>query len=131
MRGSKQIRNTAKKLLQMSLENGEVSAERVSAVLNSLKAHPPRQYKAVLRGYLSLIRRELALSQAVVEHAGPLSGEILQSVESAFSSIYGRSVTAVAKDNPDLIAGLRIRVGSDVYDASIAQRLHELARAAN
>ena len=131
MRGNKKNRNTAKILFQMSLENGEITAERVSAVLKGLEAHPPRQHKEVLREYLLLVRRELARSQAVVEHAGPLSSELLKSLESSLSSIHGREVTAVSKENPDLIAGFRIRIGSDVYDGSIAHQLHELARAAN
>jgi F-type H+-transporting ATPase subunit delta len=36
-------------------------------------------------------------------------------------------VTATAKDNPALLAGLRIRVGNDVYENSVAGQLGALA----
>lgn len=130
MRGDKQVRKTAKILLQLSMEQGEVVSERVAAVLRSLEAHPPRDYAAVLRDYHRLVSHELARGLAVVEHAGPLSPETLRAVEESFSALYGRKITALGRENPALIAGLRIRVDSDVHDTSAAHHLHELARAA-
>jgi len=40
---------------------------------------------------------------------------------------YARPVTASAKANPSLLAGLRIRVGSDVYESSVAGQLANLS----
>jgi len=40
---------------------------------------------------------------------------------------YSRTVTATAKANPKLLAGLRIRVGSDVYESSVAGQLAALS----
>lgn len=129
MTANKQIRQTAKALLQMSLEGEEVSSERVGAVLAALESRPPRNYRAVLRDYLALVRKHLARNQAKVEHAGTFPDDLLASIEATLSAQYGRPVTAVAVPNQDLIAGWRIRIGSDVYDSSIKNHLNQMARA--
>ena len=39
---------------------------------------------------------------------------------------YGNDLTTEFKTNPDLIGGLRVRVGSDVWDGSVRARLQNL-----
>jgi F-type H+-transporting ATPase subunit delta len=41
---------------------------------------------------------------------------------------YGRKVTAYAKQSDALIAGMRVRVGDDVYESSVAAQLATLAQ---
>jgi len=130
MRGNKQIRKIGKTLVQLSLKDGDVSAERVQAVLKALEGHPPRNYRAVLREFQTQLRKQIERSQAIVEYAGPLPANLINNVEASFSARYARPITAVPRENPDLIAGVRIRVGSDVYDSSIQNHLQELAKAA-
>lgn len=117
----------AKKLLALSLEDGAVSAERVDAVLQALKSNPPRQAKAVLRAYSKLIARALAAQTAQVESAVALDDSALAAISQHFSQQYGRAIVAKTRENPQLIAGLRVRVGDDLYDASISGRLERLA----
>tara|TARA_B110000114_G_C14757702_1_gene263559 strand:+ start:163 stop:363 length:201 start_codon:yes stop_codon:yes gene_type:complete len=62
-----------------------------------------------------------------VSTPGALSGEALKAIEVTYSKIYGRPVTAVIKQDTSLIAGVRVRVGDDLYDASLAGRLQRLA----
>jgi len=56
-----------------------------------------------------------------------LSPEALAAIEAGFSKIYNRPIAAVTTPDPSLIAGVRIRIGDDVYDASIAGRLKRFA----
>ena len=127
MRASKQSESLARGLFRLSVENGQVSAERVSAVLAHLSAHPPRQPLAVLRRYERLVAEQLARNTAVVEHGGPVPDGLLPNLSQSFTRKYGRPVAARAQANPALIAGLRIRVGDDVYESSIAGQLATLA----
>jgi F-type H+-transporting ATPase subunit delta len=122
----KKIRAVAKTLLQLSLQDDEVSSERVSAVLQALQARPPRNYKAVLREYLRLVQKQIARSQAVIEYSGALPQDTINFIEASLSVHYGRPINSVLKENKALIAGWRIRIGSDVYDSSILNRLHQL-----
>ena len=127
MRASKQSPQFARQLVRLSLADGQISAERVSGVLAYLEKHPPRQPLVVLRIYYRLVSIEIAKSHALVEHAGPITNSILHAIEDAFTQKYQRPIAATARPNPELIAGLRIRVGDDVYESSIAGQLAVLS----
>ena len=127
MRASKQSTVFARQLFLLSLAEGQVSAERVAAVLAHLTEHPPRQPLAVLRCYHRLIAGQLARNRALVEHGGPIDAGALRVIEAAFTRKYQRPVAATARPNPELIAGLRVRVGDDVYEASVAGQLATLS----
>jgi len=124
---SKASQQLARQLFGLSLANGIVSAERVEGVLAYLEKHPPAQPLAVLEGYRRLVSRELAKGELVVEHAGPIGEGILRSLEGAFTQKYKRQVTARSVRNASLIAGLRLHIGDDLYEASVAQQLSELS----
>jgi F-type H+-transporting ATPase subunit delta len=48
-------------------------------------------------------------------------------IEGAMTQRYKRVITASAKPNPALLAGLRVRVGSDLYESSVAAQLAALS----
>ncbi len=127
MRASKQSQLFARQLVRLSFADGQISIERVSGVLAYLEKHPPRQPLAVLRIYYRLVSIEIAKSRALIEHAGPITDGILRTIEDALTQKYQRPIAAAARPNPDLIAGLRIRVGDDVYESSIAGQLATLS----
>jgi len=130
MRASQQSRQFARHLFRLSLAGGVVSTERVAAVLAHLQAHPPRQALAVLKAYHGLVAAQLARNRALVEHAGAIDDTILRTIADALAHRYQRPIAAAAQPNPALIAGLRIRVGDDVYESSIAGQLAALAGSA-
>ena len=127
MRATRQSLQFARQLLNLSVQGGQISPARVEGVLAYLRAHPPRQPLPVLRQYHRLVAAQLARNQALVEHAGPVDARLLQQIEAAFTQRYRRPIAATARPAPALIAGLRIRVGDDVYEASIASQLAALA----
>lgn len=60
---------------------------------------------------------------AVVSCAVPLDGESRRRLENALRGIYGRPVRVHAAVDPSVIAGLRIRVGDEVIDGTLAARV--------
>lgn len=127
MAANKQAHQLARQLFKLSLVDGRISAERVSGVLDYIEQKRPAQPLAILKAYQRLVATELAKSQAIVEHAGSVSDATLQSIAAALGKRYGRPITASAKANPALLAGLRVRVGDDVYESSVASQLGALA----
>ncbi len=127
--GKKQIQQLSRQLFQLSLAQGELSAERVAGVLQYVEKHRPANSLAVLRAYQRLVAAEVARGQAVVEHAGTVGATILADIAAAMSKKYSRKVTSVARRNDALLAGLRVRVGDDVYESSVAGQLGQLAAA--
>jgi F-type H+-transporting ATPase subunit delta len=127
MAADKQTKLLAKQLFKLSVVNGVVSPEQVAGVLGWVEKTSPRRPVALLKAYHHRIALELAKSRAEVEHAGPVSDATLKQIEAAMTKRYSRVVTASAKPNPKLLAGLRVRVGSDVYESSVASQLAKLS----
>lgn len=127
--GKKQIQLLARQFFKLSVVDGSLSADRVAGVLEYIEKHRPANPLAVLKAYQRLVATEFARGQAVVEHAGSINDTVLASIAAAMSKKYSRPVTAVAKTNQALLAGLRVRVGDDTYESSVASQLATLAAA--
>lgn len=127
--GKKQIQQLARQLFRLSFDGGAISADRVAGVLQYLEKHRPAHPAAVLKAYYRLVAGEIARSRAVVEHAGPISDATLAQIASTLSNRYGRTVTATPQRNDALLAGLRVRIGDDTYESSVAGQLAALASA--
>jgi F-type H+-transporting ATPase subunit delta len=129
MRADKKTKALAKQLFRLSLANGAVSAGQVAGVLGYIEKVAPRHSLTLLKLYHRAIATEFAKSRALVEHAGPVTAATLQSIEAAMTRKYARAVTAIAQPNAKLLAGLRVRVGSDVYESSVSGQLAALSSA--
>jgi F-type H+-transporting ATPase subunit delta len=129
MRADKKTKALAKQLFKLSLINGSVSPEQVAGVLGYIEKVQPRHALALLKLYHRAIVTEVAKSRALVEHAGSISDATLKLIETVMSRKYSRTVTASAQPSPKLLAGLRVRVGSDVYEANVSGQLAALSSA--
>jgi F-type H+-transporting ATPase subunit delta len=126
---AKKAQLLARQLFKLSLVDGTVSPDRVTGVLAYVEKHKLANPVMVLRAYRRLVATELAKGQAVVEHAGAINDVTLAGIAAALTKRYRRPVTAAAKANPALLAGLRVKVGDDVYESSIAGQLAALSAA--
>ena len=117
----------ARQLFGMSVVDGVVSADRVAGVLEYVEKHNVPNPVMVLKAYERLVSIEIAKGVAVVEHAGEISAATLAAIEAAMSKKYGRAVKARAEANPALLAGMRVHVGDDTYESSVAGQLSTLA----
>jgi F-type H+-transporting ATPase subunit delta len=126
MKASKEAQRIARQLLKATVSSGQVDGETVKIVLRKLAANKPRGYQGVINAYVHLIRLELEKSHAVVESAVPLGAKLEAEVEADLKKKYGGEITAEFKGNPELLGGMRVRVGSDVWDGSVKNRLERL-----
>lgn len=70
----RQYKDFAKKLARLSLDAGsQLDPARVDAVLSSLRGHPPRVQRAILKAYLRYLQIEDRRGRILVEHAGDAS----------------------------------------------------------
>ena len=127
--GKKQIQLLARQYFKLSVVDGTLSADRVAGVLAYVEKHRPANTLAILKLYGRLVGAEFARGQATVEHAGPIADPTLHAIAAAMTKKYSRRVTAIAKPAPALIAGIRVRVGDDTYESSVAAQLATLAAA--
>ena len=86
----------------------------------------PRGYLAILSHFQRLVKLELERRSAKVESATPLAADLQANIQASLARLYGAGLNISFAQNPALIGGLRIKVGSDVFDGSIQARLAAL-----
>ena len=122
MTSSRETRKTARSLFRASVVDGKLDPDRVRAVTDALAAEKPRGYLSILQMFARLVRLELERRHAVVESAIPLTSEEMDGLRDEIMRTHGDDVTFETAVRPDLIGGLRVRVGSDVWDGSVRAR---------
>lgn len=126
MKIPKEAQKLSRSLFRASFTNGRLDAGKIKTVIAHLVEAKPRQYQSALANLQRLVRMELARRHATVESALALSPDVAQKVEADLRARYGSDITTEFKVNPELLGGLRVRLGSDVWDGSVAGRLNQL-----
>ncbi|MBU3664668.1 MAG: F0F1 ATP synthase subunit delta [Chthoniobacterales bacterium] len=126
MTSPREARKNARSLFRSCLVNGKLDASRVRAVTDALAADKPRGYLAILQSFVRLVRLELDRRHAVIESAAPLAESEMNRLRVDLSRTHGDDLTFDTVVRPELIGGLRVRVGSDVWDGSVRARLEAL-----
>ena len=72
------------------------------------------------------MKLDIERRSAHVESAVATTEALQQSVKANLAARYGQGLNVTFAVNPSLIGGLRVKVGSDVFDGSVKARLSEL-----
>jgi len=126
MKISKQARREAKQLFRSCLVNGLLDENRARQIVQRVLEVKPRGYVAILSHFQRLLRLDIERRTAVIESAASLAPEVRDNAQANLSRVYGPGLNISFAQNPALIGGMRIKVGSDVYDGSIQARLAAL-----
>jgi F-type H+-transporting ATPase subunit delta len=126
MKSSKQVRRDAKTLFRACKADGLLDENRVRKTVGEVIAKKPRGYVAILSHLHRLVRLDLERRAAGIESAAALPETLVQSVRASLTKRYGQGVNISFAVNKELIGGLRVKVGSDVFDGSIRARLDAL-----
>ncbi|HXZ79054.1 MAG TPA: F0F1 ATP synthase subunit delta [Terriglobales bacterium] len=128
MTGAKQIRREANQLFRLCLVKGSLDERRVRQVVQRVLAAKRRGRMALLSHFQRLVRLEISRHTAEVESAIPLPADLRANVLSNLELAYGPGIGTSFAHNPGLIGGMRIQVGSDVYDGSVRAGLAALEK---
>lgn len=129
MKISKVAAATARRLFGLCQVNGQLDDNKLRDLVSKLIEAQPRDYRAILSAIQRLTRLEAARRTVVVESATDLTATEGQKVSAGLAKDYGDNLTIEYKTNPELLGGLRIKVGDDVFDGSVQGRLDRLSRA--
>jgi F-type H+-transporting ATPase subunit delta len=127
MKITKQSRREAKHLFLDCMAGGVLDKDRVRQVVSLVIARKPHGYLAVLSHFHRLVKLQVALRTAVVESPAALTGGLQGQLTRRLGELYGGGLEISFAQNPALLGGLRIKVGSDVYDGTVKARLTALA----
>lgn len=129
MKITKQARREAKALFRSCVVNGLLDENQARLVVQRVLADKPRGYLAILTHFQRLVKLDLARRSARIESAIPLTPQLQVEIQNHLARRYGPGLSFAFAQNPALIGGLRIQVGSDVYDGSVQARLAALEQA--
>ena len=127
MKGSKQSRRDAKQLFQSCQVDGALDEARVRQAVALLIEKKPRGYFGTLQELQRLVKLDVNNRSARVESAVVLSEAQQQEVRASLGRLKGADVEVEFAENADLIGGMRVKLGDDVYDGSVKTRLSRLA----
>ena len=126
MRITKEARQLSRQLFRLSLTDHKIDRAKVNSLVQGVLTQKPRHYLGALESFQRLLRLEMAKHHAVIESALPLDDGTSASIVQNLKHKYGEELTTEFKVNPELIGGMRIKIGSDVYDGSVKNRLARL-----
>jgi F-type H+-transporting ATPase subunit delta len=127
MKIDKNSARTARALFRACVDaNGRLHTDRIKSVIAKLAQSKPRGYLAILSAFERLVRLEVQKRQAMVESATELSPELNSQVRADLQKKYGDDLAFEFRVNPALIGGLRVQVGSHVWDGSVRAKLENL-----
>jgi F-type H+-transporting ATPase subunit delta len=126
MKITRRARREAKQLFRWCLVNGVLDEPRVRQVMQHLVAAGRRGGAAILSHFGRLVKLDVARRTATIESATPLPADLQGAVAAGLTRRYGPGLATAFRDRPALIGGMRIQVGSDVYDGSVRAGLAAL-----
>jgi len=127
MRIAKHARRAARQLFRSCLVGAVPDEGRVRETVQALAQQRPRAYLQILSHFHHLLKLDAQCRTARVESPVPLSPAQRAGVTANLKTLYGAGLSFTFAENPALLGGLRIKVGSDVYDGTIRGRLARLA----
>jgi F-type H+-transporting ATPase subunit delta len=126
MRINKEVRQLSRQMLRASFTDGQLDRGKIASLVQSLVTKKPRHYIDVLQHYKRLLRLEIEKRHARVESAVTLDPETSAQILERLKRKYGNDLTSEFVVDPTLLGGMRVRVGSDVWDGTLRNRLQRL-----
>jgi F-type H+-transporting ATPase subunit delta len=127
MKITKEARRTSRQLFRVCLADGKLDESRVRTVVSSVATKKPRGYIGILDAFARLVSNEVDRQRASVDSASALPPATQSELQASLSKKYGRPLTLEFHVNPELLGGIRVKVGSDVWDGSVKARLNALS----
>jgi F-type H+-transporting ATPase subunit delta len=103
-----------------------VAPEAVNLVLLMARRGRPGAIQPMIAHFAELLRRERGVALAEVRTALPLDDGQRADVMARLRSLTGSQVEMNETVDPDLIGGIAVRIGDQLYDASVRSRLERL-----
>ena len=126
MKISKQARREAKSLFRTCQVDGLLDESRIRLAVQQVLTQKPHGYLAIASQLARLVKLDQDRRTAKVESATPLTPELQAGIRNNLTRLYGPGLNLSFGQDASLIGGLRIQIGSDVYDGSVQGRLQSL-----
>ncbi|MFE0405140.1 F0F1 ATP synthase subunit delta [Streptomyces nigra] len=119
---------SAKSELLRSLLGGRAKATTERLVTRLVTAPRGRSLESGLESLSKLAAERRERMVAVVTSAVPLSDRQKQRLGAALAKVYGRQMHLNLDVDPEVVGGIRVQVGDEVINGSIADRIEDAGR---
>ena len=128
MKSGRQSKREANRLFRRCVVNGLLDEHRAREAAELMLGARTRDARAGLAHFLRLVKLDQARHAANVESAVPLGPELRSALEAGLTRRFGPGLTTRFAQRPELVGGLRIQVGCNVFDDSVLARLEALEK---
>ena len=128
MKISKEVQAQARRLMRLCIgADGLMDEAIVRQVADKIAADKPRNYLALLTAFTELVRLERAAHTATITSAVPLTGAEQAAIQAKLNARQA-GLNYEWQVDSSLIAGLTVKVGDNVTDASVRTRIEQLTK---
>ena len=128
MKISKEVQAQARRLMRLCIgADGLMNEATVRLVADKIAAEKPRNYLALLTAFTELVRLEQAAHTATITSAVPLTAEEQAAITARLNARQA-GLNYNWQVDSSLIAGLTVKVGDNVTDASVRTRIEQLTK---
>lgn len=128
MKVSKDALRAARQLFRACFDaSGRLHGSRIKRVVKLVGDKKPRNYLSILHAFQRLVRLELEKRSAYIESAAPLATDIREQLRVDLQKKFGEDLTLEFAVTPELLGGMKVRVGSQVWDGSVRAKLEALS----
>ena len=120
----------AKALLFSSINpEGRVDEQKIKEILIELRKQPRSKTLPILKALLSLVRQKIRSYEGHVEIGSSNIDKVSDILSQNLSDSFNSKIDLLSSTNNSLISGFRLRIGDDVYEDSLLQRINRLQKA--
>ncbi|MBI2593925.1 F0F1 ATP synthase subunit delta [Candidatus Daviesbacteria bacterium] len=125
MKNKKQLKKLVRKMIEESIKDGILQEKKVLAFIKEIKKLHLAKALYLLNEYKKALGLEMSKHTLVVESSMKLSSAQLNNIKGELKNM-GKIVKTENKINPNLIAGIRVKLGDVIFDDSIKSRINQL-----
>lgn len=103
-----------------------VAAAPINLVLLMVRRGRPGAIDRMIERFAELLRRHRGIARAEVRTALPLDDVQRAEIVSRLRTLTGSQVEMAETVDPELLGGIAVRIGDQLYDASVRSRLERL-----
>ncbi|MDO5463648.1 MAG: F0F1 ATP synthase subunit delta [Akkermansia sp.] len=128
MKITKEAQAQARRLIRLCMgADGRLQEDNVRRVATTLCTEKPRNYLAILKSFTDMVRLEVQRHTATVTTARPVQKAEKAAIRAKLDARHPGLRYEWLTD-PSLIAGMTVKVGDNVTDASVRSRIERLEK---
>ena|SRR3989344_9039257 len=122
---NKKLKKIVVKMVENSFKDGKLLEKKVLSFIKTTKKFSLGEAVYILKEYKKGLKRKMDQYTLIVESTMPLSNSQISKIKSELKS-YGNISSVEVKINPDILGGLRVKLGDMIFDDSIRSRIEQV-----